>query len=257
MDEFERMLEEELRNSKMMEALKNSNIQIDQDKLNNFKSIISELVSFRNKYEKKRSQLRSLAEKEIVNTQYSKGGEAIHRGYYCPSPVLDLIVGGLKRGKLFKRTPDFGRYSYEYCFDANDRLVHVKGVNEFTTPDSNYDEEYLLYDGNIILGVEFRHTGDIVAVSRCTYENNHIVKYEWSLCSLPQYADLYIEEYVYKNNQLSEVKTVKVNPLIEIYEEQKYKVELNENGKIVRLIGGFIKNGVWEQDYIININPKK
>jgi hypothetical protein len=31
MDEFELMLEEELRNSKMMQALKNANIQIDQN----------------------------------------------------------------------------------------------------------------------------------------------------------------------------------------------------------------------------------
>jgi hypothetical protein len=66
MDEFELMLEE-LRKSKMMETLKNSNIQIDQDKLNKFKGIISELVSFRNNYENNRSQLRALTEKEIVN----------------------------------------------------------------------------------------------------------------------------------------------------------------------------------------------
>jgi hypothetical protein len=254
MDEFELMLEE-IRNS-TIQRLKNSNIQIDQEKLKKFKGIISELVSIRNEYEEQLHRLRTLTEKEIVNVQYSKGGETIHRGYYCPSPVLDLIVGGLKRGKLYKRKPDFGRYSYEYCFDSNNRLILVKGVNEFTTPDSNYNEEYLLYNDDTISGVEFDHTGDIVAVSRCTYENNNIVKYERSVCSLPQYADLYMEEYAYEYNLLSEVRTFKVTPRIEIYEEQKYKVELNENGKIVKLIGGFIKNGVWEQDYIININPK-
>ncbi|MBI0579967.1 hypothetical protein IEC97_21640 [Neobacillus cucumis] len=114
----------------------------------------------------------------------------------------------------------------------------------------------MLYNDDIISGVEFRHTGDIVAVSRCTYKNNNIVKYESSVCSLPQYADLYMEEYAYENNLLSEIITFEVTPRIEIYEEQKYKVELNKNGKIVKLIGGFIKNGVWEKDHIININPK-
>jgi hypothetical protein len=229
---------------------------LTKEKLNEFKGIISELGCIRNEYEEQLLRLRTLTEKEIVNVQYSKGGETLHRGYYCPSPVLDLIVGGLKRGKLYKRKPDFGRYSYEFCFDSNNRLILVKGVNEFTTPDSNYNEEYLLYNDDTTSGVEFDHTGDIVAVSRCTYENNKIVKYERSVCSLPQYADLYMEEYAYENNLLSEVKTFEVTPRIEIYEEQKYKVELNENGKIVKLIGGFIKNGVWEQDYIININPK-
>lgn len=164
MDEFELMLEE-IRNS-TIQRLKNSNIQIDQEKLKKFKGIISELVSIRNEYEEQLHRFRTLTEKEIVNVQYSEGGETIHRGYYCPSPVLDLIVGGLKRGKLYKRKPDFGKYSYEYCFDSNNRLILVKGVNEFTTPDSNYNEEYLLYNDDTISGVEFRHTGDIVAVSR-------------------------------------------------------------------------------------------
>ena len=147
------------------------------------------------------------------------------------------------------------RFSYEYCFDSNDRLILVKGVNEFTTPDSNYDEEYLLYDGNIISGVEFRHSGDIVAVSRCTYKNNNIVKYERSVCSLPQYADLYMEEYTYENNLLSEVRTFEVTPRIELYTEDKYKIEVDEDGKIIKLIGGAITNGVWEQQ-VYNFKKK-
>ncbi|MDQ0201655.1 hypothetical protein [Neobacillus ginsengisoli] len=188
MDEFELMLEE-IRKS-TLQTLENSNIKIDLEKLNRFKGIISELVSIRNESEEQLAHLRTLTEKEIVNVQYSKGGETIHRDYYCPSPVLDLIVGALKRGKLFKRKPHFGRYSYEYCFDTNNRLILVRGVNEFTTPDSNFNEEYLLYKSNIITGVEFEHTGDIVAVSRCTFENNNIVKYERNLLKRIRELDL-------------------------------------------------------------------
>jgi hypothetical protein len=246
MDEFERMLEE--MRQLTIDRSKNSNIQIDSEKLNQFKVIISDLVSFRNKYEEKLPQLRIEAEKEIVKVEYSKGGETIHRGYYCPSPVLDLIVGGLKRGKLFKRKPDFGRYSYEYGYDTNNRLIRVRGVNEFTTPDSNYNEEYLIYENDLVYGFEFDNMGEIVAVSRCTFENENIVKYEYSVCRLPQYADLYMEEYSYGNNLFSEVRTFKVTPQFELYNEIKYKVEQDEDGKITKLIGGFITNGIWEQD---------
>ncbi|WHY94586.1 hypothetical protein QNK12_14440 [Neobacillus cucumis] len=257
MDEFENMMAEF--NDWLGDAKNKikASVQIDPSKLDAFVKIIAELVSIKQKYADKLSELRTVAEEKIVKLEYSKGGETIHRGYYCPSPVLDLIIGGMKRGRLFKKKkPEFGNYSYEYGFDKDGRLLRVKGVNEFTTPERNYNEEYLLYNDYTISGVEFDNTGDIVAVSRCTYENNNIVKYERSVCSLPQYADLYLEEYAYENNLLSEVRTFDVTPRIEIYNEQKYKIELNENGKIVNLIGGFINNGVWEQDYIININPK-
>lgn len=246
MDDFERMLNEIEQSA--MELLRNSNIQIDQDKLNSFKDIISELVSIRNEFASKLSQLQNSNEKEIVTFEYSKGGELLHRGYYCPSLVFDLIVGNVKRGKLLKRKPDFGKYSYEYGFDADNRLIRVKGVYEFATPVSRFDEEFLIYSDDIVLGVEFDNMGDIDVVCRCTYDNGKIVKYERSVCGTLEYADLYYEEYFYENNMLSEVSIFDVTPRIETYEEQKYKVDLDEGGKIVKLIGGFITSGVAEKD---------
>ncbi|WP_455749331.1 hypothetical protein [Peribacillus butanolivorans] len=248
MGDFEHMLNELQQSA--MEQIKNSNIQIDKDKLNSFEDIISELVSIRNEFASKLSQLQNSKEKEIVTFEYSKGGETLHRGYYCPSLVLDLIVGNIKRGKLLKRKPDFGKYSYEYGFDADNRLIRVKGVNEFTTPVSRFDEEFLIYSDDIVLGVEFDNMGHIDVVSKCTYDNGKIVKYERSVCGTQEYADLYYEEYFYENNMLSEVSIFDVTPRIEIYEEQKYKVELDEDSKIVKLIGGFITNGVAEKDVL-------
>lgn len=254
MDDFERMLEELLQSAK--EEIKKSNILIDQDKLRDFNNIILELIVIRNEYEDKLPQLRESAEKAITQLEYSKGGETIHRGYYCPSPILDLIVGNAKRGRLLKRKPDFGKFTYEYGFDIDNRLIRVREVNEFTTPDTRYNEEYLIYNKNIVFGIEFDNTGEINTVSRCTYENGNITKYERSLCGIQQYADLYYEKYSYKDGSFSEVSTFNITPQIGIYEEQKYMVKLNENSKIVELIGGSIKNGVWEQDYIIKVKQE-
>ena len=50
---------------------------------------------------------------DVVRTEYARGGETIHRGYYCPSPVYDIIVGGASRGRLLKdmkrvkKNPDY------------------------------------------------------------------------------------------------------------------------------------------------------
>ncbi|PEJ24530.1 hypothetical protein CN689_27180 [Peribacillus butanolivorans] len=100
-------------------------------------------------------------------------------------------------------------------------MIRVKGVNEFTTPVSRFDEEYLIYSEDIVLGVEFDNMGHIDVVSKCTYDNGEIVKYERSVCGTQDYADLYYEEYFYENNMLSEVRIFDVTPRIEIYGKSK------------------------------------
>ncbi|MEH6949139.1 hypothetical protein V7068_19130, partial [Bacillus sp. JJ634] len=130
MDDFERMLAELQQLAE--EEIKKSNIHFDKDKLSDFNKIILELIATRNEYEDKLSQLRTSTEQAITKFEYLKGGETIHRGYYCPSPILDLIVGNAKRGRLLKRKPDFGKFTYEYGFDIDNRMIRVREVNEFT-----------------------------------------------------------------------------------------------------------------------------
>ncbi|KAB7709076.1 hypothetical protein F9802_02845 [Bacillus aerolatus] len=146
-----------------------------------------------------------------------------------------------------KKKPEFGKYSYEYGFDNHGRLIRVKRVNEFTTPISHFDEEYLIYDKDIIYSLEFSNIGEINVVSKCTYDNGNIVKYERSLVGFEEDANLHFEKYHYKNNRLSELSVFQVTPSIELYDEQKYTVELNGEGKIVKLVGGSIESGIWEK----------
>lgn len=45
--------------------------------------------------------------------QYARGGGVLHRGWYCPSPVYDMVIGSADRGRLLKNPsrcktpPDF------------------------------------------------------------------------------------------------------------------------------------------------------
>lgn len=41
--------------------------------------------------------------KQVVRYEVGVGGELMHRGYYCPSLVEDIIVGNAKRGRIAKR----------------------------------------------------------------------------------------------------------------------------------------------------------
>lgn len=248
MDEFKKMMAEiKESTAKLVDKLKASR-HFDPALLDAFKNDVAELISIKHEYADKLYELRSSAEKEVIRFEYSKGGETISRGYYCPSPILDLIVGGMKRGKLFKKKiPQFGNYSYEYGFN-NDRLIRIKGINEFTTPDSRFDEEYLIYVKDVVYGVEFDNLGELHIVTKCTYENGNLIQYQQSVCSIEELADLHYEEYTYKNNMLSEVSIFNVEPSMGFYSESRYLVDQDEDAKITRLTGGEIVNGEWQKD---------
>ena len=208
-------------------------VEKDPVKLDTFTNINTELQSIKKKYADKLPDLRTAAEEQVVKLEYSKGGESIHRGYYCPSLVLDLVVGGLNRGRLFKRKiPEFGDYSYEFGFDKDGKLLRIKQVNNFTTPDSHFDEEYLIYLKDIVYGLEFDYLGKLIGVSRCFYDNGNLTKYERTC-----HDDLDYEEYIYDSNRLSEVnRFFNIVPSLKLYEEEKLHVEHDEDGNISRFI---------------------
>lgn len=258
MDEFEKMMAEFDEWSVEAKKQIKASVQIDPSKLDAFVKVIAELVSIKQNYADQLSELRTAAEEKIVRFEYSKGGETIHRGYYCPSPVLDLIIGGMKRGRLFKKKkPEFGNYSYEYGFDMEGRLLRVKGVNEFTTPDSRFNEEYLIYIGDVVYGLEFDNLGELGVMSKTIYDNGKLMKYERSLCGVEKFADLHYEEYTYDNNRLSEVDFFfNISPQLELYEEDRLRVEHDQDGNIIRLISDKIVDGKAEQ-FIYNVTPPK
>lgn len=235
-----------------------ASVQIDPSKLDAFVKIIAELVIIKQYYADQLPELRTAAEEKIVRLEYSKGGETIYRGYYCPSPVLDLIIGGMKRGRLFKKKkPEFGNYSYEYGFDMEGKLLRVKGVNEFTTPDSGFNEEYLIYIGDVVYGLEFDNLGELGVVSKSIYDNGKLMKYERSVCGMEKLADLHYEEYTYDNNRLSKVDFFfNISPQLELYEEDRLRVEQDQEGNIIRLISDKIVDGKAEQ-FIYNVKPTK
>lgn len=63
----------------------------------------------------------------------------------------------MKRGRLYKKkVPELGGYSYEYGFDQDGKLLRVKRVHEF-----RFDEEYLVYIGDVEYGLQFNNVGEL------------------------------------------------------------------------------------------------
>ena len=164
----------------------------------------------------------------------------------------------MKRGRLFKKKkPEFGNYSYEYGFDMDGRLLRVRGVNEFTTPNSRYDEEYLIYIGDLVYGLEFNNLGKLDLVSKCFYDNGKLMTYERSLCGMEAFAELHYEKYIYDNNRLSEVNYFfNISPEEELYEENRLIIEHDQDGNIIRIVSNDVVNSNVDP-FIYDVKPPK
>lgn len=139
-------------------------------------------------------------------------GSTLHRGYYNPSPVYDLIVGNNKRGKLRVRAGRPKNPSHRFSFDQFNRLVCI---------DSYYQErvagtEYLCYEENRILGFTVDREGVLSAVSEEVYENSRIVSFALLNCYFDnsQYIcfRFHIEQYYYDAEGLQKTHFILLSP---------------------------------------------
>lgn len=136
----------------------------DIEKSKRYAELAKSQKGLREKYER---DFNSLDKTE----RYGKGGETIHRGYFCPSLIRDIVIGGCKRGRLCKSKE--AKPTYTYYFDRDDRLIAVK---------HGHDTEFITYDKNRSLGVLYHHDCP-ETISECEYdEAGRITKYVFLLC---------------------------------------------------------------------------
>ena len=119
------------------------------------------LFDLYDKYLYSYDELRKKALAETCYREYSKGGESMHRGYYCPSPVYDLLVGNVNRGRLLKRRP---AVNYDYIYYLNEARQIIM-VDDFATWKDDwlgyykktlYTREFIFHGENIETSVEYK-----------------------------------------------------------------------------------------------------
>ena len=143
----------------------------------------------------------SLLEKvraQVVHTEYAVGG-TIHRGYYCPSPIQDIIVGGTKRGVLRKK-PDMKEKTHVYGFDSKGRLVYVEHPWNA--------QECIFWSDNREISIVYDSAwGDktkIAMICEAVYEQSQLQKYtEYKVSPFHWVMDFTREEYTYSSLGLS------------------------------------------------------
>lgn len=196
---------------------------------------------------------------QIEYTKLASGG-TIHRGFYCPSPVIDIIIGNARRGKLLQRSSKRSRILHEYGFDRNDDLCYAKeylnGSHVFT--------EFLSHSDHVTMGITMDTTGQLTAVSEEAHQEGKLQTYRYAqYCQLEQEAvcfSLRIEQYRYDDEGLYECDVLTFAPVSQIVEHDAYLFSRKE-GCLDRYIvkhydGNEGTPGFWD-GHVFNIEAKR
>ena len=119
--------------------------------------------------------------KPVVREELAAGADSyLHRGTYCPSPVIDLLVGNYHRGRILKRPSSRSRISHRYLFD--DKGLYM--VLRYSAKNPNYvgAVEYLLHEGGLVVGITLSDHGEICMLSEERYDGETLTDYFCVAC---------------------------------------------------------------------------
>ncbi len=199
--------------------------------------------------------------KTAAYSEFSSGGHSLPRGYYCPSPIRDLIIGNCNRGKILKSVSGGTSISYQYFFNAAHQLSAVKKFPDDTEQDL-YEYEIIRYVDNTSVGLGFTNYG-LNSLSECIYRGNQIQSYCNGLYEFPscRIQELEKECYQYENNRLISADMYVFIPSIGYLSRMSYHFIHDSEGCIsayqsVSYIDGMEnKNDYW-RDHVFQIPMK-
>ena len=185
----------------MVKERRNKELKLNEFMLSE-KNRLAEKVDY---YTPLLKNLRDLAVKSAVRKEYSNNENGIYRGYYCPSPVDDLIIGGCRRGKLLKRITKRTNPDKEYLFDSNNRLVAVNSLLDWKAVRT----EVLIYEDNLVTGIDIdNYDNSIIELSECIYDSDNKIKsfltasVSWKKAIRTKIDEIELEKYSYDESGL-------------------------------------------------------
>lgn len=100
------------------------------------------------------------------NTSYGFGGLNLHRGWYCPSIISDIVIGNCSRGRIVTK-PRSSKYSYKYFINHKNELCLIESFYQ-----GQYVScEYILHEENIVRGYTILPSNVIIRYSEELYVN--------------------------------------------------------------------------------------
>lgn len=171
-----------------------------------YESIYQEINDLLAQYHDTIPSLYRALREQAAAWQYARGGGVLHRGWYCPSPVYDMMIGGAGRGRLLKdparckTPPDFA-----YGFDVHGQLIVVDGPYCSLTHGPYY-RETVLRKGNREIGLRMDRDDRLCGISICRYQDGRLTEYITALRLERQsgsFTSFDREVYIYQDGCLS------------------------------------------------------
>lgn len=181
------------------------------------------LVSAQHIYKELKGQFSSI-EHSATRVEVATGGD-VHRGVYCPSPIYDIVIGNVHRGRILKRVSAASNPSHYFGFDQNGTLLYTKTMCE----GMHENTEYLVRRGNSIYGITLNPMLNITAICEECYENEKLTSYRYASILSEEDSVLCLtfhsEFYSYDKQGLKACKWEDFEPISNTLQLQFYEFE--------------------------------
>jgi hypothetical protein len=197
-------------------------------------SIQNELLKIYHEYMKSYNALEYCANSNTVRVEHASGGECLHRGFYCPSPIIDKLIGNVKRGKLLKQfTPRSKKY-YKYFFDNNNRLIKIEKYEDFIL----FEYEYVIHSDSGSISVTFNEMDkNIIYISLVKNSDNRIAFYatiQPDFATGKQRHFIHVEKYHYDKLGMCGASICWEGiPELGLLKEENYRFNRDEKGEAI------------------------
>ena len=152
------------------------------------------LISLCMKYRDSFEELNQTMDEFGLTKEFGRGGRTLHRGFYCPSPVMDIIVGGCDRGRLVRKLRS--NLSQDYVFLKEGDKLRIVDKYELDRNNIPYihQREFIINNGAEVIAPKydmgpiacFSASHDLSFLSLCRYDaSGRIIKY---LTILPSFS---------------------------------------------------------------------
>lgn len=173
---------------------------------------------------------------QIGREEFGIQSRYLHRGFYCPSPVVEHIVTNMRRGKIAKRITKATRITNRYVFDSENKLRIAETIH----PNGAIKTEHIVHEGNTVYGFVFGRNDHLFEVSIEQYEDGRIVSYLWACGSCAfsngyhRISHMQFETYFYEDKGFLDVgRYYMIGENGKVGQYHKYRFSYDENGMVV------------------------